>query len=211
MPLQPRHEYAAGFPRGLPADDANRPRSSPHHHDARVRCCPAQICQISSWWILLRSVQPLVSHVHLPVSLAGPGPSDSAGPSRRCRGCLPPIPVDGYGWQAAPTTTGRASTVRWSGSGKRDGKVYVRNQRLNAPQENPPARNLADLGWAAAHTRIMVVRGTSGPISVVGREATRKACGVLVARLQGHSWSPNPTNGLRVNVGTIPAAPHRPA
>jgi hypothetical protein len=99
MPLQPRHEYAAGFPRGLPADDANRPRSSTHHHDARARCCPAQICQISSWWILLRSVQPLVSHVHLPVSLAGPGPSDSAGPSRRCRGCLPPIPVrlDGVG------------------------------------------------------------------------------------------------------------------
>lgn len=127
--------------------------------------------------------------------------------SRVKLGAAYPVETDGYGWQAAPTTTGRVSTVRWSGSGKRDGKVYVRNQRLNAPQENPPARNLADLGWAAAHTRIMVVRGTSGPISVVGREATRKACGVLVARLQGHSWSPNPTNGLRVNVGTIPAAP----
>jgi hypothetical protein len=49
--------------------------------------------------MLLRSVQPLVSLVHLPVSLAGPRPSDSAGPSRRCRGCLPPMPVrlDGVG------------------------------------------------------------------------------------------------------------------
>ena len=115
--------------------------------------------------------------------------------SRVKLGAAYPVETDGYGWQAAPTTTGRASTVRWSGSGKRDGKVYVRNQRSNAPQENPPARNLADLGWAAARTRIMVVRGTPGPVSVVGREATRKACGVLVARLQGHSWSPNPTNG----------------
>ena len=47
----------------------------------------------------MRSVQTLVSLVHLPVSLAGPRPSDSAGPSRRCRGCLPPMSVrlDGVG------------------------------------------------------------------------------------------------------------------
>ena len=37
------------------------------------------------------------------------------------------------GRQAAPTTTGRASTTGWSGSGKRDGKVYERNQRCHAP------------------------------------------------------------------------------
>jgi hypothetical protein len=51
-----------------------------------------------------------------------------------------PVETDGHGWQAASTTTERASTVRWSGSGKRDGKVYERNQRLNAPQEHPPAQ-----------------------------------------------------------------------
>ena len=34
-----------------------------------------------------------------------------------------------------------------------------------------------------------------------------KACGVVVAMLQGHSWAPTPSNGSRVNVGTIPAAP----
>jgi hypothetical protein len=55
-------------------------------------------------------------------------------------GAAYPVGTDGYGWQAAPTTTERASTVRWPGSGKRDGKVYERNQRLNAPQEHPPAR-----------------------------------------------------------------------
>jgi hypothetical protein len=55
-------------------------------------------------------------------------------------GAAYPVETDKYGRQAAPTTTGRASTARWSGSGKQDGKVYVRNQRSNAPQENPPAR-----------------------------------------------------------------------
>ena len=62
----------------------------------------------------------------------------AAGPCKL--GAAYPVETDGHGWQAAPTTTERASTVRWSGSGKQDGKVYERNQRLNAPQENPPAR-----------------------------------------------------------------------
>jgi hypothetical protein len=34
-----------------------------------------------------------------------------------------------------------------------------------------------------------------------------KACGVVVAKLQGHSWAPTPSSGSRVNVGTIPVAP----
>jgi hypothetical protein len=34
-----------------------------------------------------------------------------------------------------------------------------------------------------------------------------KVCGVVVARPQGHSWAPNPSNGSRVNVGTVPAVP----
>ena len=43
--------------------------------------------------------------------------------------------------------------------------------------------------------------------NVAGREATVKDCGVVVARLQGHSWAPTPSNGHGVNVGTIPAVP----
>ena len=41
----------------------------------------------------LRGVMTLVPLVHLPVSLAGPRPSDSSDPSRRCRGCLPSSPA----------------------------------------------------------------------------------------------------------------------
>ena len=110
------------------------------------------------------------------------------------------------GWlEAALTTPGRASTVRWFGSGKRDGKVYVRNQRLNASQENPTSSNLTDRGWVAVRTRAM--RGTPAPVNVAGREATLKGCGVGVAMPQGHSWAPPPLNGSRVNVGTGPTAP----
>lgn len=98
------------------------------------------------------------------------------------------------GWKAAPTTTGRPSTARWVGPGKRDGKVYVRNQRQNAPQEQTTSSNLADLGWAAARTR------TDGElprsVDVADREATPKACGVGVAKSQGQSWAPPPSSGL---------------
>ena len=55
--------------------------------------------------------------------------------------------------EAALTTTGRASTVRWCGSGKRDGKVYVRNQRQKTPQAKTTSSNLTDRGWVATHIR----------------------------------------------------------
>jgi hypothetical protein len=102
-----------------------------------------------------------------------------------------------------------ASTVRWFGSGKQDGKAYVRNQRLNAPQVThqlePDGSGLggsADLlgvaGW-----------GTLWSVCLAGREATVKCCGVAVAMLQGHSWAPTPSNGPGVNVGTTPMVPPR--
>jgi len=34
-----------------------------------------------------------------------------------------------------------------------------------------------------------------------------KVCGVAAAMLQGHSWAPVPSNGSRVNVGTVPVVP----
>lgn len=46
---------------------------------------------------------------------------------------------------AAPTTTGRTGTARRCGSGKRDGKPYVRNQCLT-PRNISTGSNLADMG-----------------------------------------------------------------
>jgi hypothetical protein len=84
--------------------------------------------------------------------------------------------------------------------------VYVRNQRLNASQET---HQLEPDGWGlgcSAHPHLMVW-GTSWPVRLAGGEAAVKVCGVAAAMLQGHSWAPIPSNGLGVNVGTIPAVP----
>ncbi len=84
--------------------------------------------------------------------------------------------------------------------------VTTVNQRMNASQEQTTSSNLTDLGWAAARTST-IVGGTPWPVDVAGREATPNACGVGVAKPQGHSWAPHLSNGSRVNVGTIPAVP----
>jgi len=108
--------------------------------------------------------------------------------------------------EAALTTTGRIGTVRRFGTGKRDRKVYVRNQRLNASQGQTTSSNLTDQGWAATRTSASA-GGTPWLGDVADREATVKGCGVAVARLQGHSWAPTLSKGSRVNVGTISAVP----
>jgi hypothetical protein len=118
-----------------------------------------------------------------------------------------PAGTGGNGWEAALTTTGRASTARWSGSGKRDGTVNTRNQRQNAPQEDPPAQI-----WqmrAGPHRAPVAVGGGELPgrlASPVG-EAIGKVCGVPVAMVQGHSWSPRLSSGSMVNAGTILPVP----
>ena len=72
----------------------------------------------------------------------------------------------------------------------------MRNQRLNAPQEQTTSSNLADMGWVAARTR-MDSGELLGRLMSLTREATLKGCGVGVARPQGHSWAPNSSSGSR--------------
>jgi len=82
------------------------------------------------------------------------------------------------------------------------------NQRLKASQVNPTSSNLTDLGWAATHIGVALAGSvTLGLVDVAGREATVNACGVAVARLQGHSWAPTLSNGQIVNVGTTSMVP----
>jgi hypothetical protein len=115
-------------------------------------------------------------------------------------------PGRGTRWTAALTTTGRARTARWPGSGKQDGKAYVRNQRLNAPQATQRLQSGRSGPHSNAHLHLRV-QETPGSGYVADREAMVKVCGVAVAMLQGHSWAPIPSNGWRVNVGTILLAP----
>lgn len=77
--------------------------------------------------------------------------------------------------------------------------MYVRNQRVK-PLKRYTGSNLADVGRRAVHTRASALsvgdRVTPVLGEVAGREATRKACGVLVAMLQGQSWAPTPSTGV---------------
>ena len=99
---------------------ASRPATStgqrvPHTTSA-VRVCVAPRPRSARFEPLglLRSFRTLVPHVHLSVSLAGPGPSGSTDPSRRCQGCFPPkppVPEDsGCPQLHVPATT---DTRRW--------------------------------------------------------------------------------------------------
>ena len=107
--------------------------------------------------------------------------------------------------------TGQYCQMVWVRQARRKGVTKV-NQRLNAPQDETTSSNLADVGWVATRTRatttvLLLCRGTLGLGDVAGREATPKACGVGVARLQGHCWASTPSKGSRMNVGTIPTVP----
>jgi hypothetical protein len=96
-------------------------------------------------------------------------------------------------WEAAPTTPGRAGTARRCGFGKRDEKLYARNQCLT-PRNCPAGSNLADLGRDAAHAT-----GCGGDFEAgvfkAGGKATVKVCGVGVAMLPGYSWTAPSSTG----------------
>ena len=94
-----------------------------------------------------------------------------------------------------------------TGSGKQDGKVYVRNQRLKASQVSQQLEPDRSGLQSNAHPDDLFVRGTPRPVGFSGREAVMNACGVITAMLQGHSWAPTPSKGSKVNVGTIPLVP----
>jgi len=89
--------------------------------------------------------------------------------SGRCRGW----------WQAALTKPGRVSTVRWGGSGERDGEEYARNRRLRLlsghrlePGGSGPGAVRLCLFFRAGNFLV----GLSAPAG----EATVKCCGVAV-------------------------------
>ncbi len=79
---------------------------------------------------------------------------------------------------------------------------------MTKPLKPPAGSNLVDLGRSAVHAHLGRLRSRS---HFAGQEATRKDCGVLVAMLLGHSWTPPPSTGRSVNVGTASGSPYPPA
>jgi hypothetical protein len=91
FPCRPVHGYPAALHRG-PRHHRGAEAVPPGCKEVQRTAIPAHIHQVRAG-LLLEGVPPLVSAlVHLSVSLAGPGPSGSAGPSRRCQGCSHPSP-----------------------------------------------------------------------------------------------------------------------
>ena len=105
--------------------------------------------------------------------------------------------------------TGQHRQMVWVRQARREGVTTV-NQRMNAPQAKTTSSNLTDSGWVAVHIATAMIR-SSRELGVwlmsPDQEATVNACGVAVAKPQGHSWAPPLSNGEGVNVGTISGVP----
>jgi hypothetical protein len=102
--------------------------------------------------------------------------------------------------------TGWHCQTAWVRQTRREGVTRV--NQCQSPSIDGTGSNLVDLGRVAVHTPARGVTPT--PDVIFGWEATRNACGVLVAMLQGQSWAPPPSTGCVVNVGTVPKSPSPP-
>jgi len=111
---------------------------------------------------------------------------------------------------AALTTTGRASTTRWLGSGKRDGKVYEsRNQWWN-PLKRGTSFNLVDMGWATVHANLSDEEGDLEAGYERWREGHGKSLRHTHGEAVGEELDAAPVNRHTVNMGTIFGTPSPP-
>jgi hypothetical protein len=135
-----------------------------------------------------------------PRSVCRSGPMQAEG-SLPCR--------DGWGWaESSPDNdgTGQYCQMAWVRQARRDGERQEPASERSSREST--SSNLADLGWAAPRTRAPSGHGELlDRMCVVGREAIGKDCGVPVARVQGHIWSPRSTSVVMVYAGTIPPVP----
>ena len=88
----------------------------------------------------------------------------------------------------------KAGTVRYCQTG-RVRQARREGVRVQEPVVEPPQvmNRLQPGGYGPARSARPDdgVGATPKPVRRAGGEATRKACGVLVARLQGNSWAPH--------------------
>jgi hypothetical protein len=175
LPLRHRHGYAAVLHRGLPTGKINPIQEFPPEWAVRTAIQPRstgfELAEV------LRGFTPLVPRVHLPVSLAGPTPSGSAGASRRCRGCFHPV-QSSHRTRLPPAST--APLRRSGGAGLTPAHG---SQRLVAHGLSPPLEQSAPHGarvgiptWGSAAPAGAPAHGEAGVsvivlVGVVGRSS----------------------------------------
>jgi hypothetical protein len=87
MPLQPRHGYAADFPRGLLVEGSNSTSELPTW--VGTRCYPTRVRQVRGWRLDLRGFDG--GSLRTPFHLACRAQAVwQCRPSRRCQGCSRP-------------------------------------------------------------------------------------------------------------------------
>jgi hypothetical protein len=193
IPLQPRHEYAAGFPRGL-LHPAYTGYGVVRTH---IRTCTA-VRPIST---RLESVLDLRGFHHwflhsytFPSHLTNPGPSGSAGPSRRCRSCSYfPLRLQD---RAAPSFSGLLRQPNGevpftlAGSNGASWRTYTIKWTGSEPTEAGWSRSTDTIQWVPTHQSVSQVKfdGTGSPPPLehpdggMAKPAARTALSLLCER-----------------------------
>src|ERR1700681_1005176 len=86
--------------------------------------------------------------------------------------------------------TGRYCQTARVRQARREGATEVNQWQSPSIDEPAPTWRI----WAGQQRTTTMGWSTPKPGESPGGEATPKACGVGVARLQGHSWAPPPSN-----------------
>lgn len=111
-----------------------------------------------------------------------------------------------------------ASSSDNDGMGQHCQMIQVRQARRKGVREEPAVERSSrrnhqlepggsGLGSNAHPSDTLSLGKLTGRLMSLAGEATVNNCGVAVAKLQGHSWTPTPSRGSRVNVGTTPTVP----
>jgi len=98
-----------------------------------------------------------------------------------------------------------ASSPDNAGTNQHCQMIWVRQAKRKGVREKPafesPSRSNHQLksgGYGlGCDAHLHEVQRTLVSVDVADKEATMKACGVVVAKSQGHSWAPNPLNGQK--------------
>ena len=186
MSLRHRHGYAADLPRGLPGSSCTTAPGVPRPH-VRDGCAPlpAQIRQVRAGACIKGRNTP-VPRVLLSVSLAGPAPSGSTGPSRLCQGCS--HPPRHHPDQAAPSST----ALLRQGSAAKVSHLHSSNSASRRTYPSSQMRQGLDFGFRGGFVVVAVRCGHALCDSVIAALAVMTLGCFPGQGRRGSGWHADP-------------------